>query len=160
MNPAGLLLPPFTLHNSNLLLTILSMTLKNHVMKKEKQTIDELLTAFEAYLISLNRSRFTLQQYKSIWRLFKEYATGQLIEFYDRSVGDQFIKSQLGDYNYADLNQMQKRLVNTIDALYIFQQEGVLNMGPAPLKRKSPRKFNRRNRSCNGSFYQLQKASV
>jgi hypothetical protein len=36
---------------------------------------------------------------------------------------------------------MQKRLVNTIDALYVFEQEGALHMGPAPLKRKTPRAF-------------------
>jgi len=110
-------------------------------MKKEKQTIEELLTAFEEYLISLKRSRFTIRQYKSIWKSFKDYTTTHCIHFYDRSVGDQFIKSQLGNYNYSDLSQIEKRLVNTIDALYIFQQEGALYMGPAPLKRKPLRKF-------------------
>jgi site-specific recombinase XerD len=110
-------------------------------MKKEKQTIGELLTAFEDYLISLKRSHFTIRQYKCIWKSIKDYTTAHHITFYDRSVGDQFIQSQLGNYNYADLNQMQKRLVNTIDALYVFQQEGALYMGPAPLKRKPPRMF-------------------
>lgn len=110
-------------------------------MKKEKQTISELLTAFENYLIDLKRSHFTIRQYKQIWKLFHEYATSRGIEFYDRSAGDQFIHSQLGNYNYAVLNQMQKRLVNTIGALYVFEQEGVLHMGPAPLKRKPPRQF-------------------
>jgi site-specific recombinase XerD len=110
-------------------------------MKKEKQTIEELLTAFEKYLISLKRSRFTIRQYKNIWKSFKDYTTTHGIHCYDHSVGDQFIKSQLGDYNYSDLNQIEKRLVNTIDALYVFQQEGALHMGPAPLKRKPLRKF-------------------
>jgi hypothetical protein len=110
-------------------------------MKKEKQTISELLTAFEDYLICLKRSYFTLRQYRSIWKSFKEYTISHHIKFYDRSVDDQFIKSQLGNYNYTDLNQMQKRLVNTIDALYVFEQEGALHMGPAPLKRKTPRAF-------------------
>jgi len=111
-------------------------------MKNKKQTISGLLAAFEDYLISLKRSYFTVRQYKSIWKSFSEYTTSRRIKFYDRYVGDQFIKSQLGNYNYADLNQMQKRLVNTIDALYLFQQEGALYMGPAPLKRKPPREFN------------------
>ena len=110
-------------------------------MKKEKQIINELLKEFEDYLISLNRSKFTIRQYKNIWKRFKEYAASRNIKSYDRTVGDQFIKSQLGNYVYADLNQMQRRLVNTIDALFIFQQAGVLNMGPAPLKRKPLRKF-------------------
>lgn len=110
-------------------------------MKKENQTIEELLTAFEKYLISLKRSRFTIRQYKGIWKSFKDYSTTHGIHFYDHSVGEQFIKSQLGDYNYSDLSQIEKRLVNTIDALYVFQQEGALHMGPAPLKRKPPRKF-------------------
>lgn len=119
----------------------MSTTFKNYVMKKEKQTIHELLTAFEDYLVSLSRSPFTLRQYKHIWKLFTEYTASNDISFYDRSVGDQFIQSQLGTYHYADLNQMQRRLVNTIDALYVFQQEGALHMGPAPLKRKPPREF-------------------
>jgi site-specific recombinase XerD len=37
---------------------------------------------------------------------------------------------------------MQRRLVNTIDALYVFQQEGALFMGRSLLRRKPPRKFN------------------
>lgn len=110
-------------------------------MKKEKQIINELLKEFEDYLISLNRSQFTLRQYKYIWKKFKDYSASRNIKYYDRTVGDQFIKSQLGNYTYAALNQMQRRLVNTIDALFIFQEEGILNMGPAPLKRKPPRKF-------------------
>lgn len=110
-------------------------------MKKEKQTISGLLTAFESYLISLKRSRFSIRTYKSIWRPFKEYATAHHTKFYDRSLGDRFIKSQLGNYNYADLNKSQKRLVNTIDALYVFQQQGALLMGRSPLRRKPPRKF-------------------
>ena len=108
---------------------------------KEKQTIGELLAGFETYLIALKRSRFTLRQYKQVWKLFQAYCTSHHIQFYDRSVGDQFIASQLGNYNYADLTQMQRRLVNTIDALYVFQKEGALHMGPAPLKRKPPREF-------------------
>lgn len=110
-------------------------------MKKEKQTIHELLSAFESYLISLRRSRFTIRRYKQIWKLFKEYTASHGITFYERSVADQFIHSQLGIYNYADLNEMQRRLVNTIDALYVFQEEGAVHMGPAPLKRKPPREF-------------------
>lgn len=110
-------------------------------MKKEKQTIHELLAAFEEYLTSLKRSPFTLRQYKHIWKLFTAYTASQGVTFYDRSVGDQFLWSQLGTYHYADLNQMQRRLVNTIDALYVFQLEGVLHMGPAPLKRKPPREL-------------------
>lgn len=110
-------------------------------MKKEKQSIAGLLKEFESHLISLKRSQCTIRQYKQIWKAFKEYATSRNIKFYDRTVGDQFIKSRLGNYKYADLNQMQRRLVNTIDALCIFQQEGVLHMGPAPLKRKPPREF-------------------
>ncbi|MEO7314933.1 MAG: tyrosine-type recombinase/integrase [Ginsengibacter sp.] len=110
-------------------------------MKKEKQTINELLNEFENYLISLNRSKFTIRQYKSIWKKFEEYAASCNVKYYDRTIGNMFIRSQLENYAYADLNQMQKRLVNTIDALFIFQQEGVLKMGPAQLKRKQPRKF-------------------
>lgn len=110
-------------------------------MKKEKQTISELLTAFEDYLIFLKRSPITICTYKSIWKPFKEYATSHHTKFYDRLVGDQFIKSQLGNYNYADLNKTQRRVVNTIDALYVFQQEGALYMGRSPLRRKPPRKF-------------------
>jgi hypothetical protein len=63
-------------------------------MKKEKQTISELLSAFEDHLISLKRSRVTIRLYKYIWGAFKEYARSHHTKFYNRLVGDQFIKSQ------------------------------------------------------------------
>ena len=70
-------------------------------MKKEKQTINKLLQEFEGYLISLNRSKFTIRQYKNIWKKFEEYAASRNIKSYDRSVGDQFIKSQLDNYVFT-----------------------------------------------------------
>jgi hypothetical protein len=100
-----------------------------------------LLADFEKHLVSLKRSRFTIRQYKSIWKIFRDYTATHGILFYDRSVGDQFIETQLGSYRYPDLSQIEKRLVNTIDALYVFKEAGSLHMGPAPLKRKPPRKF-------------------
>lgn len=110
-------------------------------MKQEKQTINTLLTEFEDYLISLKRNQVTIRQYKSIWKLFREYAKSNHIKFYDHSVGDRFIKSVLGNYEYSTLNQIQRRLVNTINALYLFKKEGALRMGNSPLKRKLPREF-------------------
>jgi site-specific recombinase XerD len=108
---------------------------------KEKQTIDDLVNEFENHLRTLQRSRFSIRQYWQTWKPLKIFMSANSIEYYDRSVGLQFVKSKLGDYEYADLNQMQRQLVNKIDALYVFQCTGKINFGPAPLRRNPPKIF-------------------
>ena len=106
---------------------------------KENQTTDELVNEFEKHLRTLHRSRFTIRQYWQTWKPLKLFMAAHGIEYYDQSVGRQFVKSKLGDYEYATLNQMQRRLVNTVDALYVFQSTGQIFFGTAPLRRNRPK---------------------
>ncbi|TKT85974.1 tyrosine-type recombinase/integrase [Dyadobacter frigoris] len=106
---------------------------------KENQTIDELVNEFEKHLLTLQRSRFTIRQYWQTWKPLKLFMAAHNIEYYNQSVGQQFIKSRLGDYDYNMLNQMQKRLVNVVDALYVFQSTGQIFFGTAPLRRNPPK---------------------
>ena len=106
---------------------------------KENQTIDELVNEFEKHLRTLHRSRFTIRQYWQTWKPLKLFMAAHGIEYCDQSVGRQFVKSRLGDYEYATLNQMQRRLVNTVDALYVFQSTRQIFFGTAPLRRNRPK---------------------
>ncbi len=89
---------------------------------KEAKTIDELIIKFENHLRTLQRSRFTIRQYWQTWKPLKIFMSAKNIKFFDITVGQQFVKSKLGTYEYANLNQMQRRLVNTVDTLSVFQQ--------------------------------------
>jgi site-specific recombinase XerD len=106
---------------------------------KEKQTVDELVNEFENHLRTLQRGRYTLRGYWQIWKPLKLFMAAAGIEYYDRSVGDQFVKTKLGDYVYESLNQMQRHLVNKVDALHVFQQTGQIYFGIAPLRRNPPK---------------------
>ncbi|MES1182020.1 MAG: hypothetical protein ABUL44_04410, partial [Flavobacterium sp.] len=108
---------------------------------KEAQTIDELVIKFENHLRSLQRSRFTIRQYWQTWKPLKIFMSANNIKLFDITVGQQFIKAKLGAYEYANLNQMQRRLVNTVDALSVFQRTGEIHFGPAPLRRNPPKVF-------------------
>lgn len=108
---------------------------------KEKQTIDELVNQFENHLRTLQRSRITIRQYWQTWKPLKIFMSANGIKYYNKSVGQQFIKSKLGEYEYTNLNQRQKRLVNVTDALYVFQCTGEISFGPAPLRRNPPKVF-------------------
>lgn len=108
---------------------------------KENQTIDELVNEFEKHLRTLQRGRYTLRGYWQIWKPLKLFIAAAGIEHYDKSVGDQFIKSKLGDYDYASLDRMQRHLVNKVDALHVFQSTGQVFFGTAPLRRNPPKVF-------------------
>lgn len=108
---------------------------------KDNQTIDELVNDFENHLRTLQRSRLTIRQYWQIWKPLKLFMSAHGIEYYDQSVGQQFVKSKLGEYDYATLNQMQRRLINVVDALYVFQCKGEIFFGQAPLRRNPPKIF-------------------
>jgi len=106
---------------------------------KENQTIDELLNEFEKHLRTLQRGRYTLRGYWQIWKPLKRFMAAEGIMYYDKSVGDQFIKSKLGEYDYASLDRMQRHLVNKVDAVYVFQSTGQVFFGTAPLRRNPPK---------------------
>jgi hypothetical protein len=108
---------------------------------KENQTIDEVVNEFEKHLYTLQRSRFTIRQYWYIWKPLKIYMSTHGIKYFELSVGKEYIKSKLGDYEYDTLNQMQRRLVNGVNALYVFQSTGQIFFGTAPLRRNPPKTF-------------------
>lgn len=108
---------------------------------EQVQTIDELVIKFENHLRSLQRSRFTIRQYWQTWKPLKIFMSANNIKFFDITVGQQFLKSKLGAYEYGNLNQIQRRLVNTVDALSVFQRTCEIHFGPAPLRRNPPKVF-------------------
>ena len=59
------------------------------------------------------------------------------IEFYDRTVGNRYLSSVLGEFEYTKLPRLSKKLVNMVDSFAKFQETGVLKRtGPRDIKPK------------------------
>jgi site-specific DNA-adenine methylase len=102
----------------------------------KKQTIDDLLMKFDSHLRQLKRHSYTISQYWQIWRLLRAYMSSNDIIYFDPSVGKEFIDFRLGEYDYSTLDRHQKRLVNVVEALYLFQKSGTMALGRSPQRRK------------------------
>ncbi|SDL66933.1 Site-specific recombinase XerD [Pedobacter sp. ok626] len=107
----------------------------------KKQTIDDLLMKFDSHLRELRRHSYTISQYWQIWKLLRTYMSNSGITYFDPGVGKEFIDIRLGKYDYNSLDRQQKRLVNVIDALYLFQKSGTIALGRSPQRRKPPLVF-------------------
>jgi len=108
------------------------------LMKKVKQTIDELVEALCVYLRSMRRSDVTISTYCRKWRKVKAYMSAHKIKFYDKSVGERFLKSRLGDFDFAKLNRTHQDLVHRVYTLDHFLSTGTVQMG---IKQKPPKVF-------------------
>jgi len=107
-------------------------------MKKQKQRIDEVINEFCTYLRFIRRSDATIARYSQIWRRVKTFMSLHKIKFYDKFVGDKFLISVLGNFEYVQLNNPGKDLVNRVEALYEFQCTGTVLKG---MQRKPLRLF-------------------
>lgn len=59
------------------------------------------------------------------------------IEFYDKTVGNLYLSSVLGEFEYTKLPRLSKKLVNMVDSFAKFQETGVLKRtGPRDTKPK------------------------
>jgi len=108
------------------------------LMKKRKQTLDQLVETLCAYLRSMRRSDVTISVYCRKWGMVKTYMTSHRIKFYDQSVGERFLKSKLGNFDFAKLNCTQQDLAHRVYTLDHFLSTGTIQMGK---KQQPPRVF-------------------
>jgi hypothetical protein len=95
--------------------------------------IDELTASAIDYFINKQRlSTGTLEKYKRGWGKLKCFMNLQNLTDYSFAVGESYIQSELGAYNYSTLSTPQKHFLRCINALTDFQQ-----MGSVLVKRKN-----------------------
>lgn len=107
-------------------------------MKTEKQTIDRLIDEFTNHLLTLGRSRSTIRLYRRVWFKVKSYMDSNKIRYFNKKVGEQYLKSILGLYEYSKLDYYGKNIVNRVQALDEFQDTGTITSGK---RAKPPRLF-------------------
>ena len=111
---------------------------KFEVMETQRQEIDDLLNALFDYLRAIHRSEGTIKRYRRMWLKVSCYMQLHQIKYYDAEVEQAFLSSELGNFDYNELNRKEKDLVNTIEVLSEFQQMGRLIMGA---RKKHPKIF-------------------
>ncbi|MHB9057061.1 MAG: tyrosine-type recombinase/integrase [Paludibacteraceae bacterium] len=99
-------------------------------MENQKQTIDNLVNAMFDYMRYIHRSEGTISRYRFRWQKVKDFMLNNRIKYYDTDVEKAYLTSVLGDFDYNDLNQKEKVLVNVIEVLTEFQKTGRIIMGP------------------------------
>ena len=104
-------------------------------MKKEQQTIDQLLKKFTDYLRSQGRRPLTIKNYSETWLKVREFMASNQIQFYNKSVEEHYLKSVFGIFDDSLLSKRHKFIVNRVESLYEFQ-----TAGPVP-KIKTNRKL-------------------
>lgn len=107
-------------------------------METKKKTIDGLTEGLHDFLRSLPRSEGTIKKYLSAWKKLKAYMALHDQEFYTADIGEAFLASELGRYEYQELPSNKKRFVSKIRALTEFQRTGRLSLGP---RKKPARQF-------------------
>ncbi|MFC2086702.1 site-specific integrase [Bacteroidota bacterium] len=108
-------------------------------MEQKKQTIDELTEDFLRYLRSICRSEHTIRKYLAAWKKLKTYMASRRLKIYTAKIGESFLISELGKYNYETLPMNKKHFVSKIEALIDFQNTGRVLLG---MRRKPPKAFN------------------
>ncbi len=98
-------------------------------MQQKKQSIDSLINEFCDYLNKIHRSKSTIKHYCQKWERIKIFMSLHKIRFYNRSIGEKFLMSTLGNFDYNELGKYEKNLVNRIEALAEFQDTGTILMG-------------------------------
>ncbi|HYX09923.1 MAG TPA: tyrosine-type recombinase/integrase [Bacteroidales bacterium] len=108
-------------------------------MENQEQTIDDLLTAVYGYMKDLHRNRRTFSRYRSKWQKLKVFMRDNTIKYYSIDVENAYLTSVLGNFNYTNLHQKEKELVNGIKALTEFQNTGRLRL--AGIRKHPPKEF-------------------
>jgi site-specific recombinase XerD len=62
------------------------------------------------------------------------------IDFYDRTVGNRYLSSVLGEFEYSKLPRLSKKLVNMVDSFAKFQETGILKR-TGPTREAKPKIF-------------------
>ena len=105
---------------------------------KRKQTIDELMNAFFEYMRSIHRCEGTLKRYSRRWKKVKGFMQSRGIKYYNGKVGLSYLKYELGDFDYHQLDRQKRDLVNIIEALTEFQESGRVFKGA---RKHKPKEF-------------------
>ena len=106
-------------------------------MERRQQTFDDLIEQYHNYLLSINRCADNIRHYRYEWERIKRFMSLHQIEFYDKTVGNLYLSSVLGEFEYTKLPRLSKKLVNMVDSFAKFQETGVLKRtGPRDTKPK------------------------
>jgi site-specific recombinase XerD len=103
-------------------------------MESSPQAFDALFENFIDYLKKIQRRPATIDKYSELWGRLRKFINSRKIEFYDKTVGNQFLTHLYGNYDYYQLTRYPKNIVNCIESLSEYQQTGKIAMGP----RKKP----------------------
>jgi site-specific recombinase XerD len=106
-------------------------------MNPQKQTIHELTDKFYFYL-KKHRSRTTLEAYQKVWKNVMNYMSLHRIKFYSSKIGEKFLVSKFGQFNFDQLPLHQRNFASRVEALADFQNTGTIVMGT---RRKPPKVF-------------------
>ncbi|MFC4875074.1 tyrosine-type recombinase/integrase [Negadavirga shengliensis] len=105
---------------------------------KKNQTIDELMNEFFDYMRSIHRCEGTLKRYRRNWKRVNAFMQYRGIRFYDGNVGRSYLKHELGNFDYHQLDRQKRDLVNIIEALTEFQESGRVFKGA---RKHKPKEF-------------------
>ncbi|NLY37600.1 MAG: hypothetical protein GX046_10290, partial [Tissierellia bacterium] len=108
------------------------------MMEQKKQTIDELTEDFLRYLRSIRRSESTVRKYLLAWEKLKTYMAVHRKKIYTAKIGEAFLLSELGKYQFENLSVTKKNFVSKIEALDDYQNTGRVLLG---IRRKPPREL-------------------
>jgi site-specific recombinase XerD len=108
-------------------------------MDNPKQTIDDLMNAMFSYLRSIYRSEGTIRRYQQKWVRVKHFMLANNLKYYNIKVEKAYLVHELGNFEYHQLNQKDRVLVNVIEVLSEFQSSGKLFMGS---RKHHPKVFN------------------
>ena len=84
---------------------------------------------FSAYARSIHRSEGTIRRYCHQWQKIKDFMSSKKILHYDANTEKGYLAFKLGNYDYHQLDQHGKLIVNTTETLAEFQRTGRINMG-------------------------------
>lgn len=99
-------------------------------MENQNQSIDDLINAVCIHLTTIYRSEATIARYRRQWSKVKLFMQTNGFTYYDITVQQAYLESFLGQFEYDELSQKDKVLVNITEILVEFQSSEKLFMGP------------------------------
>jgi len=96
------------------------------------------MNGFFDYMRSIDRTEHSLDRYRRKWRTLQEFMAAKKMKYYDEKVERAFLKNELGQYDYYQLDREKRDLVNIIEALGEFQRTNRFFMGP---RKHRPKEF-------------------
>ena len=106
-------------------------------MKATQQTLEVITQKFTAYLKKIKRRPSTIEKYTEVWHRVKVFMQSRRIEFYDKKVGERYLKYLYGSYTYSKLTKYRKDIVNYVEGLAEFWETGTIAMGPKKIPERT-----------------------